>query len=390
MPSCGRGAAPAAAGSPQPDQCVARLGRNGLSANRREGDGTTPTGTFRIGRTMYGNERNPGVRFAYRRLRCGDWWDEDPSSPTYDSFQHVPCGTRPPFGGASEGMWQQPLPVPLPRGDRVQHAPRRPRPRLRDLPARPDGPADDRLRQPAARRPPRCPALAPPRSRTGHRHRHQQAVALTGRVSYLPCMPDPEFVELQKRLRALWPSVTLRSIGDVERTIVVVPLDQHGRARPPRAGVPGLRGAVPLPRARPPPLPALAGDLRHVAADPAAPRRLLLRPRPRAGHAGGAEPVRRRLARRRTQPAADAEAPREARRDRADPDARRPARARVRAPVRDFAARRSSSRFASVSRSTAPTPSSTGSARKRAADASSPRRACRTRAASTWAASRTS
>jgi L,D-peptidoglycan transpeptidase YkuD (ErfK/YbiS/YcfS/YnhG family) len=92
---------------------TARLGRNGLSSNRREGDGTTPTGTYRIGRTMYGNEPNPGVRFAYRRLRCGDWWNEDPSSPTYNTFQHVPCGTKPPFGGASEGMWQQPQPYPF-------------------------------------------------------------------------------------------------------------------------------------------------------------------------------------------------------------------------------------------------------------------------------------
>jgi hypothetical protein len=31
-----------------------------------------------------------------------------------------------------------------------------------------------------------------------------------------------EFAELQAKLRALWPSVTLRSIGDVERTVVVV------------------------------------------------------------------------------------------------------------------------------------------------------------------------
>ena len=92
---------------------TARLGRNGLSSNRREGDGTTPTGTYRIGRTMYGNEANPGVRFQYRRLRCGDWWDEDPSSPTYNTFQHVRCGTKPPFGGASEGMWQQPRPYPF-------------------------------------------------------------------------------------------------------------------------------------------------------------------------------------------------------------------------------------------------------------------------------------
>ena len=91
----------------------ARLGKNGLSANRREGDGTTPTGTYPIGRTMYGNAPNPGVRFAYRRLRCGDWWDEDPASPTYNSFQHVRCGTKPPFAGASEGMWQQPRPYPF-------------------------------------------------------------------------------------------------------------------------------------------------------------------------------------------------------------------------------------------------------------------------------------
>jgi len=91
---------------------AARLGKNGLSSNRREGDGTTPTGTYRIGRTMYGNEVNPGVRFRYRRLRCGDWWDEDPSSPTYNTFQHVRCGAKPPFGGASEGMWQQPRPYP--------------------------------------------------------------------------------------------------------------------------------------------------------------------------------------------------------------------------------------------------------------------------------------
>ena len=35
-------------------------------------------------------------------------------------------------------------------------------------------------------------------------------------------MANAEFTELQTRLRALWPSVSLRSIGDVERTVVVV------------------------------------------------------------------------------------------------------------------------------------------------------------------------
>jgi L,D-peptidoglycan transpeptidase YkuD (ErfK/YbiS/YcfS/YnhG family) len=90
----------------------ARVGKNGVSANRREGDGTTPAGVFPIGRTMYGTEPNPGVSFPYRRLRCGDWWDEDPSSPTYNSFQHVRCGTRPPFRIVSEGMWENPRAYP--------------------------------------------------------------------------------------------------------------------------------------------------------------------------------------------------------------------------------------------------------------------------------------
>ena len=34
-------------------------------------------------------------------------------------------------------------------------------------------------------------------------------------------MTEPAFTELQARLRAFWPTVTLRSIGDVERTVVV-------------------------------------------------------------------------------------------------------------------------------------------------------------------------
>jgi L,D-peptidoglycan transpeptidase YkuD (ErfK/YbiS/YcfS/YnhG family) len=90
----------------------ARVGRNGVSANRREGDGTTPAGTFPIGATMYGTAPDPGVRHAYRRLRCGDWWNEDPRSPTYNSFQHVPCGRKPPFAVTTPGMWQQPRAYP--------------------------------------------------------------------------------------------------------------------------------------------------------------------------------------------------------------------------------------------------------------------------------------
>ena len=92
---------------------AARVGRNGVRANRREGDGTTPAGTFRIGPVMYGNEPNPGVRFRYVRLRCADWWVEDPRSPAYNTFQRVPCGTRPPFRVKGLPMSSEPRAYPF-------------------------------------------------------------------------------------------------------------------------------------------------------------------------------------------------------------------------------------------------------------------------------------
>src|SRR5581483_11475875 len=58
----------------------ARVGRNGLSAHHREGDGTTPTGVYALDATVFGSRPDPGVRYRYHRIVCGDWWDEDPSS----------------------------------------------------------------------------------------------------------------------------------------------------------------------------------------------------------------------------------------------------------------------------------------------------------------------
>jgi gamma-D-glutamyl-L-lysine dipeptidyl-peptidase len=83
------------------------------AAARREGDHATPTGVFGIGRTMYGNEPNPsGLRYAYHRLVCGDWWDEDPYSPEYNHFVHVPCGMTPAFAAWSEPLWTETVAYP--------------------------------------------------------------------------------------------------------------------------------------------------------------------------------------------------------------------------------------------------------------------------------------
>ena len=96
-----------ACGRPAGGPWTARIGFAGVSAHHHEGDGTTPLGTFRIGPILYGIDPNPGaLHLPYHHLVCGDWWDEDVSSPAYNEFRHVACGRAPPFGGASEALWR--------------------------------------------------------------------------------------------------------------------------------------------------------------------------------------------------------------------------------------------------------------------------------------------
>ena len=91
----------------------AELGRHGLSAHRHEGDGTTPLGIFAIRPTLYGNAPRPsGLRERYRRLRCGDWWDEDPTSSRYNRFVALPCGVTPGFAARSEALWTETVAYP--------------------------------------------------------------------------------------------------------------------------------------------------------------------------------------------------------------------------------------------------------------------------------------
>ncbi len=92
------------AGGPWP----AWLGQRGVSADRHEGDRTTPAGVFGFGSVMYGIAPDPGVRYRYHRVACGDWWVEDPRSPYYNRFHHVPCGTRPPFRVTDEDLSRSP------------------------------------------------------------------------------------------------------------------------------------------------------------------------------------------------------------------------------------------------------------------------------------------
>jgi L,D-peptidoglycan transpeptidase YkuD (ErfK/YbiS/YcfS/YnhG family) len=66
---------------------VAWIGRNGMAppGAKREGDGRTPSGTYRFG-FFFGVDPNPGVRFPYRPIGPADYWDDDPASPDYNEW----------------------------------------------------------------------------------------------------------------------------------------------------------------------------------------------------------------------------------------------------------------------------------------------------------------
>jgi len=86
----------------------ARIGRSGLNNDRHEGDGSTPTGLYALGRVLYGiDPASPNPQYRYHHLVCGDWWDEDPASAHYNSFEHVPCGNEPSWGPESEALWTE-------------------------------------------------------------------------------------------------------------------------------------------------------------------------------------------------------------------------------------------------------------------------------------------
>jgi L,D-peptidoglycan transpeptidase YkuD (ErfK/YbiS/YcfS/YnhG family) len=62
------------------------LGRGGIRANKREGDGGTPKGTFRPRRLWWRADRHPrpATFLPVRAIRPEDAWCEDPSSRHYN------------------------------------------------------------------------------------------------------------------------------------------------------------------------------------------------------------------------------------------------------------------------------------------------------------------
>jgi L,D-peptidoglycan transpeptidase YkuD (ErfK/YbiS/YcfS/YnhG family) len=79
----------------------AAIGRAGVSANKREGDGATPAGTFPLISAFYRADRLPAPvsRLPLRVLSPSDAWVDDPTDRNYNRL--VPL----PYSGHAEPMW---------------------------------------------------------------------------------------------------------------------------------------------------------------------------------------------------------------------------------------------------------------------------------------------
>jgi L,D-peptidoglycan transpeptidase YkuD (ErfK/YbiS/YcfS/YnhG family) len=79
------------------------LGRGGILANKREGDGGTPRGRFRPLRVWWRADRlaRPATRLPLRPIRPRDAWCEDPNDRRYN------CHIRLAAGAAGDRLWRQ-------------------------------------------------------------------------------------------------------------------------------------------------------------------------------------------------------------------------------------------------------------------------------------------
>ena len=68
------------------------LGRTGIKANKREGDGATPRGSFRLKRLWWRADRHPrpATFLPVRRITPDDGWCEEPSDRHYNRPIKVP------------------------------------------------------------------------------------------------------------------------------------------------------------------------------------------------------------------------------------------------------------------------------------------------------------
>lgn len=79
------------------------LGRSGISRFKKEGDGATPAGRFKLMDGYYRPDKMklPASAIAFRAIRAQDGWCDDPASSRYNRPVTLP------FAGSHEKLWRE-------------------------------------------------------------------------------------------------------------------------------------------------------------------------------------------------------------------------------------------------------------------------------------------
>ncbi len=79
------------------------LGRSGRTTRKREGDGASPAGRWRLVEVLYRGDRvrRPQTGLPVRLIRPGDGWCDAPDDPSYNRRVRLP------YGASAEELWRQ-------------------------------------------------------------------------------------------------------------------------------------------------------------------------------------------------------------------------------------------------------------------------------------------
>jgi L,D-peptidoglycan transpeptidase YkuD (ErfK/YbiS/YcfS/YnhG family) len=83
------------------------LGRGGVKANKREGDGATPRGAFRLKRLWWRADRHPrpSTSLPARPIKAADGWCEDPHDRHYNQPVTIPAQSNADRLARADGLY---------------------------------------------------------------------------------------------------------------------------------------------------------------------------------------------------------------------------------------------------------------------------------------------
>ncbi len=80
-----------------------RVGRNGFSTDKKEGDGCTPTGTWKLLNVYYRKDKmpKPNTSLPVIEITPDMGWSDDPKDPAYNSCVKLP------YAFSHEKLWRE-------------------------------------------------------------------------------------------------------------------------------------------------------------------------------------------------------------------------------------------------------------------------------------------